>query len=70
MSHTYRYQAGETEVTVLVNSDWSGYAEVIWKDADGHHGPLNIPGPVLQAIARQEGKALLNAAFERLVETL
>lgn len=71
VSHTKEYKApGYDYVRVIVNSDWSGEAELAWKPTGGSAQMASLPGFVLKAIFKIEGRALFEEGLNRLLDRL
>ena len=61
---------GFGDVSVEVDDDWKGVAEVTWIDAGGRHHRVKIPGPILRVICKKTGAELVEEGLNRLLRSL
>lgn len=69
MHHT-EIKAPGLNAWVNHNSDWSGECHVTWVDDDGEHRVVDVPGPILVALAKTIGfskmRESLSSFFDKL----
>lgn len=72
MSHTYQYKAPGYEcIRVIVNSDWSGWATIMWQhEGGGEVQKVEVPGLVLKAIFKVEGRKLFEDSLSKFLDHL
>lgn len=64
--HTTTIEADGVTYHVHHNSDWSGEAYIIWRDAAGEQRRIELPGAVLAACGRRDALRAAIAAMESL----
>lgn len=62
--HGYDY------IRLFMNEDWTGGAVIQWKPENGLPRETEIPGFVLKAIVRVEGRTLLEEGLNRFLDNL
>lgn len=71
MSHTKEYKTpGYDYVRVIANSDWSGGAMLQWKETGSAPREVEVPGFVLKAVFKVEGRVLMEEGLNRFLDSL